>query len=575
MRICKLNNSLKQLYPQLLFALLVPMLMTATYFFFGFYYSEYEGLNTALLSGSLTPGMAFRSVYFSGNLCISYFYSFFYQHYPGIQWISWFEYLWMFIATCLSMFVLQVNLPKSISAQAKVALMLTVYILVYADHNIHLIYTRVAYMVCGAALISLVVLFSDDGVAKRKWHFFVPLNLFFTIGTLIRNEAAVACFLLLIPFSLFYIRDIKKTVLLFLFPFLVVAGQSLFLTVDIKNAQADEFYKQVEPDIEEQFIARENLIPLGMMKTHRDSVRYGLAKEMTLSDPKVLTPAFLRSLILPENIIFTDLRQWKRVLGELKWITTQYWYLVLIALFLSVTLLKHHDFSNSKKSNFYLFAFLVSFWGLTVAQTYVDKVNERSWLPYIGIFILCHFLILTRNWRPRFSPKTYLYFSVLFILVLVHVYHLKMESNLLKNDFTFQKQQFEKIKTIASNKILLINSSCFNSLFLSSKPFQTFDFSPFKKVYITDSYIIPFLPYYKQYLETECSCNIYAYPSFWEYIIIHKNEVVVVSSPERMEAIRQYLLAIYRLQLPLKELPETMNNSLEWKGWEFANYHSD
>ena len=52
---------------------------------------------------------------------------------------------------------------------------------------------------------------------------------------------------------------------------------------------------------------------------------------------------------------------------------------------------KHTYVAASLSSPLFGAAFLVSFWGLTVAQTYVDKVNERSWLPYIGIFILCHF----------------------------------------------------------------------------------------------------------------------------------------------------------------------------------------
>src|SRR5689334_790738 len=85
------------------FAIVITTFCSAfTYFFGGCYFSEYEGLNTALLSGSLTPGWPFRSVYFSGNQAISQFYSLLYEYWPKVEWISWLEYFWMLIAGMLA-----------------------------------------------------------------------------------------------------------------------------------------------------------------------------------------------------------------------------------------------------------------------------------------------------------------------------------------------------------------------------------------------------------------------------------------------------------------------------------------
>jgi hypothetical protein len=341
----------------------------------------------------------------------------------------------------------------------------------------------------------------------------------------------------------------------------MVGCQSLYLAVDIKNSTDREFYKKVEPDIEEQFIARENLVPLSNIKTHHDTIIYQLAREITLSDPHVMTPAYLRSLVLPEKFMFSDSRQWNRVEREMKGILIQYWYLALIVLALSAALFTQYNFRDQKFTWIYYLAFVFSFWGLTVAQTYTDKVNERSWLPYIGLFILCHILLLAKKFQSEFSHKLYPALSVCVILFALHVYHLKKESNRMKEDMLFHQRQFQSIKSIARGRYLVTNSSVFYYLFLSNQPFHVFNFSAFRKIYITDSYIIPFLPYYKGYLEKDCNCDMYDYPSFWKYLKNTNTDVIIVSGEQRLQAIKDYLREIHQLDLPLKEINLAGNNN--------------
>ena len=525
-----------------------------TYFFFGFYLSDYEGLNIALLSGSLTPGMAFRSVYFSGNQVISHFYSLLYEYYPYVEWISWLEYFWMFIAAVLAMLALNRTFQTCrLSIGVKTVMMGVVYLLVFSDHQIHLMYVRVAYLVCGVSLISIIVFFEDRFAIKNKWAWLLLLNLFFAIGAFMRNEAAIACVLLVLPFALIYLRSIQHTALLFTFPLLLVGGQSLFFAFDIKNATDKEFYKQVEPDIEEQFIARGNLVPISSMKTYRDTVIYQMAAEMTFSDPKIMPSSFLRSLILPEKMMFTDMRQWNRVLSGLEEIFLKYWYLVLLVLLLSGAIFMQYDFRGQKFGWIYIGVFVLSFWGLTIAQTYVDKVNERSWIPYIGLFILCHILLLARSIKTYFPRKLYPIIVGCIVLALINLYYLKQESNRLQKELEVQQKQLQVITALAAKRILTVNSSAFSFLFLSNTPFHPFNFSAFNKLYITDSYIVPFLPYYKRYLESECKCDIYEYPGFWKYLKSINGDVLVVSEPYRLNTVSSYLSELHNFTLPVTE----------------------
>lgn len=543
----------KRLNTALIFCVVL-LCLVFTYFFFGFYFSEYEGLNIALLSGSLTPGMAFRSVYFSGNQVISHFYSLLYEFNPHVEWISLLEYFWMLIAAVLAMLALSKAFQTSrLSIAVKTLTIVVVYLLVFSDHQIHLIYTRVAYLVCGVSLICITVFFENNLNIKNTWGWLVGLNLFFAIGTFIRNEAAIACILLILPFTLIYLKNVQRTILLFMFPILMVGAQTLFFALDIKNASDKEFYKQVEPDIEEQFIARGNLVPISYVRTYSDTVRYQMAAEMTFSDPRVITPAFLRSLILPEKLLFTDMRQWNRVFSELTEIFLKYWYLVILILLLTTALFVQCSLYAKKCNWIYYWVFVLSFWGLTIAQTYVDKVNERSWLPYLGLFILCHTLLLAKSIQNGFSLKLYPILALCAILFIAHLVYLKQESNRLKANLSYQQQQLQFVKDIAQNRILVVNSSAFSFLFLSNKPFQKFNFSAFEKVYITDSYIVPFLPYYKRYLESECTCDIYDYPSFWKYLKGIPDQVLIVSEPHRLNVIGNYLSETYNFILAANE----------------------
>ena len=523
-----------------------------TYLFFGFYFVEYEGLNISFFSGKLTPGFPFRSVYFSGNIGISYVYSMLYEHIPDIEWMSWIEYGYLFISCCFGLFILLSILPKGMNVGLKIVLIIPVYFFVYADNNIHLLYTRVAYMCCGISLLGLLVCFKNNFSIKNYFGKLILLNVFFTIGTLTRNESAIASFLLISIFGVFYFQSFKQLFVLFLYPFLLITSLSSLFYVDIKTAVSKEFYKQVEPDIEEQFIARGNRAPISHMLSKKDSIIYKAAEDIMWSDPKVLSAKYLRELILPERFMFTDAKQWARVVEGISDIFKKYWYLLALNLFLAIALYFIYDFKKVDVRFVLWIIFELSFFGLIVAQTYVDKLNDRSFIPLLGLFIFCHIFLLFNN-TGQFSAKQY--YSLAFfvgIIFFIHCYYLKTESDTLNNDLSKYRANYEKIKTLAHNKTLVLNSTSFDYIFLSNKPFSPFDFSVFKKIYITDGYIIPFLPYYKRYLESECNCDIYEFPSFWGYIRSIKQNVVIVSKPYRIHVVKDYLEELYNFKLPLK-----------------------
>ena len=525
--------------------------MCGTYLFFGFYYVEYEGLNTALFSGKLTPGFPFQSFYFIGNMGTSYFYSFLYQHAPGIEWLSWIYSSYLFISCLIGIYLVMSLLPSSTTIRVKVCVSVAVYLLVFADHHMHFIYTRVAYMCAGLSLVGLVAFFNHKGDIKARPWLFVALNIFFTIGALTRVEAATACLALTLFFAAFYLQDNRRLIRMMIYPIVLILSLSIGISLNIEYST--QFYKQIEPDIEAQFIERENRAPISIMTTHRDSVLYNTAADLMWSDPRVITPDFLRKMILHEGFIFTDARQWHRVYRDITEILSKYWYLALLNIFLAIALFFQYDFRGSRLGKLYWLAFEGSFWALTLAQTYTFKINERSFLPLLSLFLFCHIVMITASLRKPVS-RWWLVISVpLGLLFLLHVSRLHTESQILQTDLANYRSNTQKIERVAKDRYLVLNSSSFDFLFLGNVPFHPFDFSAFKKIYITDGYIIPFIPDYRRYLEKECHCNMESYLDFLNYLrSIHSN-IVIVSTTLRINTIQTYLTEIYKYQFPIRE----------------------
>ncbi|MBS1685316.1 MAG: hypothetical protein JSS76_11190 [Bacteroidetes bacterium] len=530
---------------------LIALLVTAvcflfTYLYYGFFYVEYEGMFDSFYSGRLTGGMPFRSVYFLGNIGTSHVYSMLYQLYPGIEWISWFLYSYLFLSCLLTIYIILCIVVDKAGAGMGIIVSVLVYFLVFADSNIHFLFTRVSYMLAGSSLLGLVYFFGAPGSISRRKILFTLLCGGFVLGTLTRSESATAVLLQVAVFGFFYIKNVRQFVSVFLFPVLFLGVVLAAIAYDLSTTPY--FYKQVEPDIEAQFTDRENAVPLSQMHSYRDTAKWEIVKNIIWVDPGVLTPSYMRSLILPERPLYTDVRQWSRVRGAMTGMAARFWYLCLISCLLSLALLIRR-WPQSAWDLLQWLLLAVSFWILIAMQTYTDKVNDRSFLPLLDIFILAQLIavlpaLLTQR---RMIPLV----LVGLTLFMIHMSRLSAEADTLSRYRAAYRRNLATITHVAGGKVLAVNSSSCDYLFLSNEPFHSFDFSAFCKVYVTDGFNIPFLPYYRRYLERECRCDIAAFPSFWDYLRSHHQDVVIVSTPRHLSVLRSYMEAIHDYSLPV------------------------
>jgi hypothetical protein len=528
--------------------LITAFLFLITYLKFGCYYVEYEGLNTGLISGKLTPGLPFKSFFFIGNFGLSYLYSYVYTSFPHIEWLSYFYAIYLFSAVYLGLHLVHMRLPKSVSLWAIFGIETACFVLVFMDHNINFIYTRVAYLVCAMSLYSLLALYRDSGSISKRKALFVLLILFYLIGALTRIEASLAVLLLLCCFGLFYFDSALQLAKVLILPAFITLSLTWYAGETIKSTH--EFYAQVEPDIEAQYLNRNNIISLSEIKTRKDSVLYQAASSLMWSDPEIITPTYLRSLIKQdEKPLFTDIRQWHRVFKTDLEVLANNKILTIVCLLLGLGVLIAFRSRDSIIKNFSLLVWVSSFWGLIIMQTYVFKLNDRSFIPLISVFIFGHLFLLSGIFFNRFSIKKLGFGLVSIPLIFIQFYNTTIDAYLLKTEWKVNRANYNTIKKATKNSTLVLNASSFDYIFLANTPFAEFDVSIADRIYIVDGYTIPFMPYYRAYLEKECNLNIMSLPSFINYLKQKGNAVTFVSTPSRIKVMNDYLKEIRGINL--------------------------
>lgn len=518
-----------------------------TYLHFGFYFSDYEALFDSFHSGSLTEGMPFRSMYFLGHIGLSYFYSLLFEWLPWVEWMSTIQYLYLFVSCFILLYIIYKVCPASWSWRKRVFMQLFLYLLVFADQNIHLLYTRTSYFLAGSSLIAIFFFFREYGTVRKRPLLFIFLNILFLLGALTRIESAWLIFFQIFGFGFYYVSDKKQVAIVSISPFLFLITAVTIISIDIKNAT--DFYKQIEPNIEVQFSERDNMVPLEQMKTAEDSAKWQMAKTIVWSDPQVITPDYLRSLILPEEPIYSNKKQWTRAIGDTWSVVVRFYPLVWISIILSIVILAFRDGKKSWGKIIPLF-FIFSFWIIILVQAYIFKVNDRSFNPPISLFVFSLIVPVIERYKEIKHWHVVIILLVGFLGCL-HISYLEKESTELKRAFIIYETTLNKIKKVAKDKILVTNGATCDYIFWTNKPFKRFDYSVFKKLYIVDGFNMPFLPYYRKYLEKECNCNIEKFPSFWDYLRKNNEDVIVFSSQERIEIIREYFKVVRHDNLPL------------------------
>lgn len=527
------------------------VLLVATYFTCGFYYEEIEGFFDAMYTGKLSPGYPFPSWYYMGHIGISYFYSFLYQHVPGVEWMSWILYIYMWVSCSLLLFLVHFLLKNKYSNWLIVAIQVLVYVLLFADNVVHFQWTRIGAFMSAASLLCFVFLFpTKESIAKHR-GVFVLLNVFFVIATLTRLECAMAVTFFIGAFALYYQHNFFQTLRLFIFPVLVVLGVLGGIMLDINRT--DSFYKKVEPDIETQITVRSNVVPLSHMQTRRDSLRYTAGVNMLWGDPDIITVDFLRSLLTHDQQFFANPKQWQRTRGTLVELYETHKALVVYnALLIAITFV--FVFLSGKPRALLYLLYCASFVVLVVMQIYFVKINERSFFPLLAIFSYINLVVaLTFGGRA-----VMILIGLVTLPVLIsRVTETRQNVQMMKAEWETHDKNMQILRAIAKDQIIVLNTSTIRFFTVFNKPFYPFDYSSFNKVYINEAQVLTTIPAYANYLQNDCQCDVRNFSNFFRYLQqVNNKQVYFLSSTTRMELITRYLKGIHNFELNIEEVKE-------------------
>jgi len=526
---------------------LTAILFIVTYFTLGFYYEEIEAFFDLMYSGKLTPGYPFPSWYYMGHIGISYIYSALYQTNGNIEWMSWILYAYMYISCSVLLFFTWFVLKDKYSGISIIALQVILFLVFQIDNIINFQYTRIATFICSASILSLILLFRRKEQIARNKTIFVLLNLFYLVGTLTRLECSMAVVFIATGFAVFYLQNLKQAIRLLIFPSVCVLGTFGGIMYDIKHT--DFFYKRVEPDIETQITVRGNIVPISSMTTERDSARYTAAVNMLWGDPHVVTVEFLRSLLVKGKPFLSDAKQWKRVKNDVEKLVSKYKYTITYSIILCL-LNFIFIYNGNKKSAAFYFLFLSFFSILIILQTYYVKINDRSFFPVLAIFCYLNILVALRLLAEKHQLLGYLFALVTLVTALKSLEMTFGNAKILEQEWLASNTNMNVVKSIAKDEILLLNTSTIRLFSIANKPFQTFTSKPFHRVYINEAQILTTMPPYKNYLESQCNCDVSNFSNFFRHTMrIKDRKVYILSSSYRMQLITNYLRSIHNLEL--------------------------
>lgn len=530
------------------------ILLVVLYQVFGSYYEEYQGFWNAFFSEKLSPGTPFDNFYFLGYIGISYLYSWLYVIVPQVQWMSYVHYFQLITSFAILLFIVESFLQKSLKNTYSLTLISVLLFLSIAPDNILLyVFARASYIMCGASLLAIIVLFNDCESIKKRFDLYMFLNLFYIWGALTRSESALAILMLLFCFAVVWHTSLKKAIFTTFtattFTLLLVVG----IILDINTS--DEFHKRVEPGIETQFTIRNNVVPIEEMETYNDSIKYEAAMRMFWGDPDVITIEYLESLIKDPSMKVFSQEQWNRTLNELKdsYNTFEYYFLFIMVLtFIStLVLLKQGKTNQAALLLIYFIGFLI----LLTANSYFVKMRDRTVSPYLIIYFSSVFIFLVKNINKNRISFFFL-FSILFIGSSIQLYETYYKSKELKKAYKVNKQILTQLEECCSDATVMPNPTAIGNLTLAFKPFEIFDFSKFDRFYFYEASIQSIIPPFYNYLKKECNCEVRNFSNFYRFVLKkdYPNKVYAVSNEDRMEVGMLYLKTHHDLNIIYKKV---------------------
>lgn len=500
-------------------------------YFFG-YYEEYEAYFISMLGGKLTPGFEYNNLYYYGQVGISYIYSYLYNKLPDIPWIPIVYNLTLSLSFLI--FLRQFGNRNS-NYWAILSFCFVLFLLI--EHILIVNITRISFIVVGLNLLTSI------NLKKIGKTYFLCQGLAI-FGVLTRVESAAITIIILILNQLSialwqnFWNEVKIMFVHLGLSTLLIGSISLYFFYDFRNS--NEFYKEIEPDVEYELMVKQNFKEISKNSDSIFYMRYKAVEGGYWGDSETNTNKFLRSLINTENIKVFQYQSLQTLieLGIKNWPL-----LLMLALFITIHTLTFGLKSVELKQT--IFFILLSSCVL-IYITFKIKIVDRGFSTFL---FLINLIILIELLKKKMAYKST--FCILLFISILQFFQSYAKINMLKSNNEDYLYIYKKIQKKLENKpYVFLGKQSIDIFFHSQRPFSRQIY--FNNIYIFNALAFSTIQPYKRYLREKWRCNPNDYLAFFKRFV--QTECYFLISDEEIDFIENYMRIVHKYPIKFEKI---------------------
>lgn len=529
-----MNKARSLITVELIISLLAYSLCMAFFTLVGDDYGAFSYFN---LPGGQFSNYPHIDYFYNGLIGISMLYKWLYVQLPAYNWVGISFILLTFSALWLLLHTIK-NMLKTCGWSVSYIITVQVFFaLFFVENMITLAHTRFSLIFCGIGLFNLAF---SQRLSKTQ----IALNTaLFVLGTAIRPESSLGMFLVVGSGYLIYRFNPWHLLKRLLLPSTFTAALFGFIAFDW--AHTTLFVKKVEPEIEYKIMDK-RMVPLATMKTATDSVKYEAVKNGLWFDTEVLTPQYMRSLLLPGlNLNLEHSFDILKHTGSFYWHYSFLPALILIAILLAL----------SSKCSHILIIKLVLYQIAVFAIIYAVDFNGHLVggrhflnLQLIALLITLFYLADANTlFTPYPKSKLLLLFSTLVLGATTGhtMMQYKQENNTTSATLHCYETTMAQLENTCKNRLVV---STLSSVTLLDRPFSVYNRNYNQNQYIIfDVFTYSLSPQYMAYLSSVCGCNAGNPVAFFNWLTSQK--AIYITDPERYHLTERYMQLVHRQKL--------------------------
>lgn len=501
---------------------------TSLFFSFVFFSPLYDDYGAFLINmaSKQFSDFSFIDLHYMGFIQVNKLYKIAYTYFPKVEWMGVGILFFTALGLWLSLKTIKSFLQETMSDWMVWSFQLLVS-LIYIDNFISLSHTRFSLLFCGLALLNL--LFSK----KISWKGYLGYSVLFLIGLLHRPESSLGMLIIVVAAYVFYVGFSVSFFKRFLFPFLFTFV--LFGAITIDRLTTDLFINKVEPEIEYKLMDKQ-VVDVSLMETPTDSIKYEAAVRGIWFDSRVITPTYLRSILLPG--INLTMAHSKEVFFHL---FAFYWnYIIFLILPIALSLLVF----THKKDYSLLFKLLIWFlYGFVVLYLLDFNGLLVDGRHFFNIQLIIHFVGLYIIRNLEISNKPLAFFTVSFLLfatVSTLLFYKKANREMAYSIDCYEAFMGE-LEHEFQGRIIVATLDNYNIL---DQKFSFWSYNYTLNTYIMyDMFTFSLIPEYEAYLSKKCRCDAGDPTIFMDWLAEQK--ALYIAKDTRYSITQQYMELVH------------------------------